>query len=1800
MPGANQQRLQSPIPDLIKCLHGFHKSQGKVSFPQSLLQASATFVKIQPQPRIPAPEITALVEALEDGTHNLCCRQDLGEAIIHGNDEILKLIAGTIIREMMDDGSSATEFFPSGFPNTSISFPDMAEHASQWTADFIGFVDGLETQGLLSQQRGPSTFAYAVFVDGTTYNTELGLSLLVTVTDELTIVVPSTKADTAKYIDIPLQNITTIHIEAAGPGSQSTAVGTTEAAVIVLHLSKASGAAYYINELSRPPCRINLAFDTINDATLIKDQIAAMAAPQDTAVQKSQKSRIDSTNREGLRTTDIPSQSAILKISSQPTSVRNTSSTVKPLGREARQSMDWTATASQVHELLAGSTRLHPSNEEVSDGSNRASAKDAADLAARSEVMTATTGVNVSEEVVRDPRSAQEKNLSGKPMEVRLRSPSSWRDGLDIIENAAEFQSNPKANQSGLDEDPAEAKRTSEFMSDDDGDLYGATPRALKRQPVTQLPSKSQQLHENSERQGATDREGSKGDSRELSRSMQVDEDEQASAFPPTENSGFVRKGKDSSTKPSSSAATYAKKAKRKIMQKPATVSNKKPKHATVDEDQSRLNSDAINTAEASIERDVFDVPLSPLGEGKTLIESQKRGGSKAKASKGNGANTKASRAKVATKPKGLSKANEPGNKAAEPEKHKNVVAPAPGEIVAANVGGHDAALQPVKKRAKRLPVQANKADKVVNINQSVKVTKGIQTGASNLSRPTRPLRSKRAAAHKANQLIQESADAADQDELAVDAQPGLSVKEIVEVMAADRLNKKTIVNSHSPGMTVPASTQKHVSPTGKAVGHHTAIRPQSTSPGKPTDVEEDLITSARLESQQSVSNPPEGPIEPAKLDRDVLLEGLDTAPYQQVEIVEQNLTPHVVDNEEGNEDEKGPVDETTTMPTKDNHVSHDKDDYEMNSGSHEDAKTAPDQGNKGMHEKCHHVIGADGMVDIRHRPEENLPVPPGSEGEPFSGIIPEDRDDPRIELQTIREVVPVTKRGKIAANAQSFKDRHVRIVQEQPLDRDIGIAGPTTSASNQEDLKQSSGSLKRQHFSSQNRTLASSTTAMTGAQLASKLSSLLDMPEVILKPSSAATKAEQPAIRGNPKPAFLEIAKNGHEAPLRQSGSISKHKLERSSVELPKKDEPVSRILGQGDHESLAQPKPTLDTNNGHGTAKSDPYTVTSGSSSEVASTDDQDNAVLTINPEVLGKANMGQKEMSNSDENQVLIAHPCLATQYRRLPETSAGKKRSREAKNQASSKKAKLRFQADMSSAINPSLTDTRVAKDLSRRPQLISFGPEGPRNQGISSPERNAVPELRSQADRGRQLARGPAQKRKRDHGVHVRHGVYGDHPGSLPNRGPKKARVEVPNHPTAAPDYIFPLMGKETPLAKRRPSAEKRLPLLIQQPRGLAKGPLAALSSLFEEDLAANVSSQGSRVDENGSPLPSQRTRSFMYPSVEQKCTRDVDSDSENVVPPLNDDEATCIDAEMDRIAEPELPAFTASHGARKKEATFTGSSNSKHGPSSPTAPSAMLTDIQAHAVQPGGRLVNVHTDVVLVPATPHDPFISPKAWPLNGFLDRLRRNGEGMQKGEGTAPVAEMADKPSNRRTLEGADPDATLVEVGDVRRPARTRRRAMPVSSSTSSPVASPQQSRLSQGSDEEKAARDRWRDALEPHQKDALSILYEISHQLVGHLIDTETAANDVVDDYQRRGTRFVENLASDLDKGLGEYVDKVKERRSESMGRYQELNARVTKNLKRKSVAEELGRQMQEKKRVLDAKMEEAMRFCDQGRL
>ncbi|KAL8863958.1 MAG: hypothetical protein Q9198_010202, partial [Flavoplaca austrocitrina] len=293
---------------------------------------------------------------------------------------------------MLDSGASANEFFPPEVGMVAaIEFPEMGEQASQWTADFVNFVDNLDTQGLLTQERGPLTFAYAVCINDTTHTTETGLSILVTVSDDLTIVIPSTTEDTTKCIDIPLQNILNATIDSGGSGSQLQCNQAPKAAILNLDLRESASAAYYINELVRPSCRISLAFDRKADADVIKDRIETMEHAM--LVRRPEKHGVSTLQQD--HPVELVSQSVILDISKDPSNENyDAFGGFGALEMQASTPTSLKAAAIQANEILTKASHRVYQDDSVSCREGHERAGDPGDLAARSQVMTGAGAIN--------------------------------------------------------------------------------------------------------------------------------------------------------------------------------------------------------------------------------------------------------------------------------------------------------------------------------------------------------------------------------------------------------------------------------------------------------------------------------------------------------------------------------------------------------------------------------------------------------------------------------------------------------------------------------------------------------------------------------------------------------------------------------------------------------------------------------------------------------------------------------------------------------------------------------------------------------------------------------------------------------------------------------------------------------------------------------------------------------------------------------------------------------------------------------------------------------------------------------------------------------------------------------------------------------------------------------------------------------------------------------------------------------------------------------------------------------------
>ena len=263
------------------------------------------------------------------------------------------------------------------------------------------------------------------------------------------------------------------------------------------------------------------------------------------------------------------------------------------------------------------------------------------------------------------------------------------------------------------------------------------------------------------------------------------------------------------------------------------------------------------------------------------------------------------------------------------------------------------------------------------------------------------------------------------------------------------------------------------------------------------------------------------------------------------------------------------------------------------------------------------------------------------------------------------------------------------------------------------------------------------------------------------------------------------------------------------------------------------------------------------------------------------------------------------------------------------------------------------------------------------------------------------------------------------------------------------------------------------------------------------DRSQRLSSQNTRVNENGSPMPFLITRNDKVAADEQYLE---DDDGKDALAEARLEEQLMLHDDDPMFSEPVLPLrphpsdVSISHP--KTTVYKSLSNNSKQVPSSPHAPSAFGM-MPPHHIYHDGEIVNAETKEPIIPVKPQDPFLGAMQYPQNSFMDALRKSAELAAKhlvsGANVKRGLGGAVKPTSLNVVE--DPDKTLVEPD----PRKNYKQVHASHSSPSSQSGScTQASQHDESSDEESDTEieARWRSELEPHQENMLECLLTISH--------------------------------------------------------------------------------------------------------
>ncbi len=493
------------------------------------------------------------------------------------------------------------------------------------------------------------------------------------------------------------------------------------------------------------------------------------------------------------------------------------------------------------------------------------------------------------------------------------------------------------------------------------------------------------------------------------------------------------------------------------------------------------------------------------------------------------------------------------------------------------------------------------------------------------------------------------------------------------------------------------------------------------------------------------------------------------------------------------------------------------------------------------------------------------------------------------------------------------------------------------------------------------------------------------------------------------------------------------------------------------------------------------------------------------------------------------------ALKPTYETQPTPRIEPKRKSEQIGDSSNKKVKMaprelpeEVSAKRKRAYNEEKTPPPV---VSNRPLMIGFSATGPRNQGTISTKKPRSPkDVRTNT---------PHVSKLRKHEVSIFDQVEAgfssaqeelgkpleDIQNKAKNAGSaqKETRGSPPRKQAEHLGTVEAVAARQANAHDHRPEKRKPVPFVDEyapwehepstkrQKREIATPPTAQIhhpkmlpdiSPAVFHDRSQRLHSQNTRVDENGSPMPCMITRNDSTAADEQYSDED---DGKDALAKARLEELCVLQDDDLILPEPihSLPprVSAVSKSRRTARAYQTLSNNSKQVPSSPHASSAFGM-MPAHHLYHDGEIVNAETKESIVPINPQDPFSGATRKPRNSFMDALRKSSE--LAAERLVPRANERENSGGAVMQQsmnvGEDPDKTLVDKTLVEPNLKRRHKQVRVSDSSSSlrSGSSTQVSQSDESSEEESDSETetKWRKGLEPHQENMLECLLTISH--------------------------------------------------------------------------------------------------------
>ena len=1533
-------------------------------------------------------------------------------------------------------------------------------------------------------------------------------------TDDLTVVIPSTETDTAKYIDIPPAYISAVQVEEVEPDSQLGPVLPSEAAVLKIQFEAAASAEYYINEVSQRPCQIYLAFDKRDDALLIKREIGVINAPRHNAY-RNPTGAVEAKSRTSFTGQSFKgfSQSAFLDVSRHPAQTLGVSTGNIEETRDLRLQQG-TATNSQAYNFLAVSN-IRGSGPVAGSDSRHPGGDQAFKTNFAGGILVGTDVIDVGQEALQDDVLIHGRSISEDTELMRPTSSSAWHGGLEAIENAKELGPIDQAPPSNIKAHMPNTGENLSIVDDADDDLYYATPPRQNHQPRREASNNSAQNPEACQPHPAASVALIKPKSKKLSQSMRVVGNEESLALPPTTDQGVRpnQKGRNQEVEMLSPHITKPAHLKRKSTTTGAAGPRKKPKVNIVSVE--KTVSGRNNAGSIPSRGNEYDLPVTPPGSKRArqkprasansmpkVVKSKPRVATPAKTSKQ--AAAKSFIMRDSDTRKGLR-----GVKSVE-QKQASTAAKTewdPDPLMDTNkdksTEGDKGATKPDQKQSRKTKTKATGGGQKAKRSQPTQISTAskairISQDAPNRS-PRKPRAAKKIAKERISALKDEAIQAVEissqqetscraaisiqESKITAHETPERSVDSANEVMKATQTlsSRKKRRRSSSEACTGNGAKRK---PVGDQETNSEQSGPEledlllATEPatGESMNQESEPLAGSRSSieySTTSATRPSKQRRAPSNIDSlsaaIPLGEKAEGAQY----ILNNQEAPNFVVDDSKIKPEALKSGTNSLNPRT-------VDDQDVQSTTHDTDSDDPpfpimlDIANERADEKATTTMHGGSAKHSTEGTKETTPSKRENSAAALSTKITIPSKENPLDEQV---VVSDTIRGKLEESNSSYglpKTSSQGKKNLPPQSRTTHTLQQSVSAIDGDELqclhkRSPRNPLNERDY--ENKILSKRTNpaqVAPGSKNQALSSTLIPAASKLLhKPSPSFSPAHQPKIhpehQGHDGIRKEETTNRAMTAcMINKSDNERRHDIQQQHAEA-NTEAGIPEILEpqRSEYASIASLALEMDLNDEEPMGPSPPVQHINTPGSGAAS------VAVRIDPTI------------NPPQHQLPLQ--ASATPDNRSPAWS----RLPDAVNEHWDKKRRLLSQAHQAS--RPNIPSTATHKDPNRRPQLINFSKQGPRNQGVSSPAVSFKSPFiaKDQDPQMEETTFIPAPARRRDIATMTDDAL---------DKKPVHAPIELPDD---MDDMEF--VQEATLVSDSAPPG-------FRQARQRTKGPCLEHSIVFASDHAPKVSSQSSRVTENGSPMPVQRTLPRVSIVKEPCRTNIAQVGSKNINVLSHRDKTVSVHQHDDESSEIELPQLTAPRSHPRKQPAFLGSSNSKHHPSSPNAPSAIVTDVQPHTVEPNGRLVNLRTEKILVPSQPPNPFANQKIQHTNRFLDKLRRaSDEARDKLTGGSQDLKASQQPRGDRPADDKeDPDRTLVEypTGYSGR----KKQATPTGTSTSSLDTSSEESGASEASDASNVMLERWRQSLEPHQENMWAILHEISHvnyTLVHHIL-------------------------------------------------------------------------------------------------